>query len=289
MKVELSAPAKLTLSLRVLGTRADGFHDLEALAVSIDTPCDTVWVTPAPPGVVRLEVDGPAAAGVPHDEENLVVRAARALEPGDEGMLVRLDKRIPPGSGLGGGSSDAAAVLRFCAEKFHVPPAVAEAAAAVIGSDVPFCLDGTPAWMRGRGELLEPVSLEAPVRVLVVIPPFPIGTAAVYRAWDELDGNRSSRAIPPPNAVAHLVSELTNDLEPAAERVEPRLAAFREAFEAAASAPALLAGSGSACWIHFEDEEAWREAATRVEEQLGIAAYRGVSLSLPLGSKVHPG
>jgi 4-diphosphocytidyl-2-C-methyl-D-erythritol kinase len=273
----LLAPAKLTLSLRVLGARPDGFHDLEALTVSIDTPYDTLAVEPGPPGV-RLEVTGPAAAGVPEGDENLVVRAAQAVLPDGAGLQLRLRKQIPSGAGLGGGSSDAAAVLRVCAATFGIRPEVVERAAAGLGSDVPFCLHGGPAWMRGRGEVIEALTLPEAIRVLVVVPPFAIETAAVYRAWDELGGPRSDRVLPPPDGMAHLVAELANDLEPAAEHVEPQLGPFREALEAAVGTPALLAGSGSACWIPFADLEERNQAANRVESNLGVAAFLGHSL-----------
>jgi 4-diphosphocytidyl-2-C-methyl-D-erythritol kinase len=276
--LELIAPAKLTLSLRILGRRADGFHDLEALTVSIDAPYDALSVRPGPPGV-RLEVSGPARIGVPLGDDNLVVRAAGSVLPDDAGLAVVLRKQIPPGSGLGGGSSDAAALLRVCAETFALDPAVVAAAAASIGSDVPFCLHQGPAWMRGRGEVIDPVTLVSPLHVLVVVPPFPISTAAVYRSWDELGGPASTRTIEAPGAVAHLAGELVNDLEPAAERVAPGLAPFREALETAAGAPALLAGSGSACWIPFDDADAWRAAATRVEAFLEVPAHLGISMA----------
>jgi 4-diphosphocytidyl-2-C-methyl-D-erythritol kinase len=275
--VELRAPAKLTLTLRVLGARADGFHELEALTVSIDTPYDTLAVESGPAGV-RLDVTGPTAAGVPEGEENLVVRAAKSVLPDGAGLRVRLRKQIPSGAGLGGGSSDAAAVLRVCAQTHGLAAEVVEHAAAAVGSDVPFCLHGGPAWMRGRGERIEPLTLPDAVRVLVVVPPFAIGTARVYRAWDELGGPRSARGLVAPPALAGLVEELANDLEPAAEHVEPQLRPFREALETAVGAPALLAGSGSACWIPFEDADAWRHAAKRVESTLGIAPFLGLTL-----------
>ena len=278
MTLELVAPAKLTLSLRILGTRADGFHDLEALTVSIDAPADELTVETGPPGV-RLEVSGPAAAGVPDDERNLVVQAARAVLPDGEGIVVGLRKQIRPGSGLGGGSSDAAAVLRACADAYELDPQTVSETAAAVGSDVPFCLHGGPAWMRGRGEIIEPVSLPVPLPVVVVVPPFSIATPPVYRAWDKLGGPRAERSIDPPAAVAALVDVLANDLEPAAERVEPQLAPFRDAIEAAAGATALLAGSGSACWIPFEDPGEGRAAVTRIEAALGVPAYLGVTIT----------
>jgi 4-diphosphocytidyl-2C-methyl-D-erythritol kinase len=110
------------------------------------------------------------------------------------------------------------------------------------------------------------------------VPPFAIATPPVYRAWDELGGPRSTRALEPPAPVAGLVDALVNDLEPAAEHLEPRLAPFRAALEAAAGAPALLAGSGSACWIAFEDGDARDAAARRVEAELGLPVHRGTSI-----------
>jgi 4-diphosphocytidyl-2-C-methyl-D-erythritol kinase len=274
---ELLAPAKLTLSLRVLGVRDDGYHALDALTVSVDTPYDALRVEPGPPGV-RLKVSGPAADGVPVDDANLVVRAARAVLPDGAGLDISLRKQIRPGSGLGGGSSDAAAVLRVCAETYSLDAARIADAAAAIGSDVPFCLHQGPAWMRGRGEVIDPVALAEPLRVLVVVPPFPISTPAVYGAWDALGGPESTRAQPAPRAVAAVVESLANDLEPAAEHVEPRLAPFRVALERAAGSPALLAGSGAACWIAFDDPDEGRAAAARVERELGVAGHLGMTL-----------
>jgi 4-diphosphocytidyl-2-C-methyl-D-erythritol kinase len=272
------APAKLTLSLRVLGTRPDGFHELEALTVSVDAPQDRLAIEAGPPGV-RLTVDGPAAAAVPADATNLVVRAATDVLPDGAGLDVALTKHIPAGAGLGGGSSDAAAVLRAARDLHDLPADRVRDAAARAGSDVPFCLQVGPAWMRGRGEVIERVTTAPePIQVLVVVPRFRIATPPVYRAWDELGGPRSERAVAPPSAVAHLVEALVNDLEPAAEHVEPRLAGFRADLEAAAGAPALLAGSGSACFLAFDDADACERSARRVEAELSLPVHRGTSI-----------
>jgi 4-diphosphocytidyl-2C-methyl-D-erythritol kinase len=116
------------------------------------------------------------------------------------------------------------------------------------------------------------------VHVLIVVPPFGIATPPVYRAWDDLGGPQSTRAVAPPRAVVHLVDELVNDLEPAAEQVEPRLAPFRADLEAAARAPALLAGSGSACFVAFDDADACERSARRVEAELSLPVHRGGTL-----------
>lgn len=273
----IAAPAKLTLSLRILGLRDDGFHALEALTVSVSEPADALVVEEAAPGTVALAVTG-VTADVPADEHNLVVRAARAVLPEGVGLRIALHKVIPPGAGLGGGSSDAGAVLRTLRDRFGVDSERVAQAAAALGSDVPFCVAGGPAWMRGRGEVLDPVALRGAVTVLVVKPPFPLHTPPVYRAWDELGGPASERSLPAPAAVAHLTSRLVNDLEPAAEHVEPRLRPFRASLEAAAGRPALLAGSGSACWVPFDDGDEAEAAAVRVSEALRLPAWVGTAL-----------
>jgi 4-diphosphocytidyl-2-C-methyl-D-erythritol kinase len=125
-----------------------------------------------------------------------------------------------------------------------------------VGSDVPFCLTGGAAWIRGRGELLEPVSVASGLPVVVAIPPFRLVTKTVYEAWDALGGPRSDRVVPAPSAVSGVDQTCTNDLEPAAESVEPRLVEFRRALEEAAGAPALLAGSGSAYAVMVEGDDA---------------------------------
>jgi 4-diphosphocytidyl-2-C-methyl-D-erythritol kinase len=229
------AAAKLTLSLHVVGARADGLHDIEALTVSLSAPCDVVEFEPA--GEMSLTVDGPAARGVPCDASNLAWRAAESV---GASLAIRIHKSIPPGAGLGGGSADAAAIL--------VAHGADVSVGAALGSDVPFCMRGGAAWMRGRGEILDPVSVPA-TTFLVAIPAFGCSTPAVYRAWDELGGPTGRTVeldgLPP----------LRNDLEPAAERVEPRLRAFREHLESRTGAPALLAGSGSAYVVPWTDDE----------------------------------
>lgn len=242
--VRLRAHAKLTLSLRVLGRRDDGYHEIEALVASLDGLYDEVEVEVVDAPEISLEVTGPAAGGVPTDGSNLAVRAARLVLGRDGGAVVRLHKTVPAGAGLGGGSADAAAVLRALA-----PPGLdLPALAAELGSDVPFCVTGGLAWMRGRGERVEPVAPGTRRWAVVAVPPFGISTADVYAAWDDLGGPTG----------------LVNDLEPAALAVEPRLAAFRDALAAATGLPPTLAGSGSAWFFLAETEEEAKDVASRI-------------------------
>jgi 4-diphosphocytidyl-2-C-methyl-D-erythritol kinase len=227
--IELWAPAKLTTSLRVVGVRSDGLHLLDAEMVTLDL-ADTLEVTEAVEVRVTVEpADGlefAGAAGVPAGPENLVTRALDAV---GRQAHVRLRKRIPPGAGLGGGSADAAAILRWagCADL---------SAAARLGADVPFCLVGGRAAVGGIGEVVSPLPYEER-DVVLVLAPFGVETAAVYRAFDAMFGD-------PPTA-ATLGPAGGNDLEAAALAVEPRLGPWRDAFEQRTGRPARLAGSGS--------------------------------------------
>ena len=209
------APAKLTLSLRVTGVRADGYHLLDAEMVSVDL-CDTLTFA---------DGDGLVIAGlhIPADGDNLVTKALRAV---GRAAHVTLDKQIPAGAGLGGGSSDAAAVLRWAGVDDNE-------LAVRLGGDVPFCVRGGRARVTGIGEILEPLPyVEATYTLLT--PPLHVSTPAVYRAWDDLGG---------PTA------DGPNDLEPAALQVCPELAAYRDQLGDATGLTPVLAGSGSTWFV----------------------------------------
>jgi 4-diphosphocytidyl-2-C-methyl-D-erythritol kinase len=224
--VELVAPAKLTLRLRITGRRANGYHLIDAEMVSLDVH-DVLTVDPHGDG---LEVRGPYATGVPVDDSNLV---ARALRVAGRRARVTIDKRIPPGGGLGGGSSDAAAVLRWAGV---TDPVVA----AGVGADVPFCVTGGRARVRGIGEIVEPLPYEART-VTLVVPPLAVSTPDAYRAWDELGGPSGDGP---------------NDLEPAAIATVPALARWRDRIGELSGEPPVLAGSGATWFVHGEHSDA---------------------------------
>ena len=225
--VELTAPAKLTLSLRITGLRPDGYHLIEAEMVTLDL-ADRLVVEEGD-GLVVVDAGAgdrggsPGAGHVPTGGDNLV---ARALEFAGRRAGVTLHKSIPAGAGLGGGSADAAAILRWAGFED-------ERRAAQLGADVAFCLRGGRARVAGIGEIIEPLPFERRSFTLCT-PPFGCSTAAVYEAWDELAG---------PAGVAG------NDLEAAALAVEPRLAGFRDALAEATGLRPRLAGSGSTWFV----------------------------------------
>jgi 4-diphosphocytidyl-2-C-methyl-D-erythritol kinase len=247
-EVHVDAFAKLTLSLEVHRRRADGYHELEALVVSLSEPHDELVLRPA--DAVSITVTGPHAADVPADETNLAVRAAR--EAGAS-VAIELHKGIPAGAGLGGGSADAAAVL--LGVDAPDPVLIAES----LGADVPFCLSGGAMRMRGIGDVLEPVELPE-LWVVVATPPFGCSTADVYRAYDAVSSHFVRRF-----EITGLPS-MQNDLEAAAQTVEPRLVAFQEAVEDAADLPALMAGSGSSYFVVGGDQRHAEAIRARVAD-----------------------
>lgn len=212
------APAKLTRTLRVVGVRDDGYHLIDAEMVTLDL-VDTLTFSEGD----GLELSG-AGADVPADNSNLVVKALRAVE---RTAHVVVDKRIPSGAGLGGGSADAAAVLRWagCDDM---------AVAARLGADVPFCVRGGRARVTGIGEHLEPLPF-VELTFTLLTPPVHCSTVAVFRAWDHLGGP---------------TSDGVNDLEPAALVVAPELRRWRDSLGEATGQTPALAGSGSTWFVH---------------------------------------
>lgn len=216
----LLANAKLTLSLRVTGLRDDGFHLIDAEMVSLKL-ADELEIEPAEKS--SIEVSGPFADGVPTDGSNLCLRA---LALAGRTANIRLRKAIPHGGGLGGGSADAAAVLRWAG--FDDP-----IGASRLGADIPFCLVGGRARVTGIGEIVEPLPTQR-LEFTLVIPPLSSSTPAVYAAWDALGGP---------------TGDGRNDLETAAIAVNPELAGWRDAIRERCGAAPVLAGSGATWFV----------------------------------------
>jgi 4-diphosphocytidyl-2-C-methyl-D-erythritol kinase len=218
--IVVEAPAKLTLSLRITGVRDDGYHLIDAEMVTLDWH-DSLTIDPQSSG---LSVDGPYAKGIPLGRSNLVTKALRLVR---RRAGVHIHKAVPRGGGLGGGSADAAAILRWAG--FSDP-----VRAAGLGADVAFCLVGGRARVTGIGEVIEPLPFE-PIDITLVIPPISASTPKVYGRWDELGGPRGDGG---------------NDLEPAAVAAVPKLAIWRDRIREAAGCAPTLAGSGSTWFLH---------------------------------------
>lgn len=296
MVLAIQAPAKLNRFLAVLGRRADGFHDLELVTTVLEGVAgltDTLSAEPA--GDLTLAISGPTGEGLVADESNLVIKAWRLLEEAAKRPLpaaLRLEKRIPHGAGLGGGSSDAAAALRLGDRMFELglPDGELLRMAARLGSDVPLFLLGGTVLGLGRGERvfpLRPVPLEP---ILLVHPGLHVGTPGVYRALQEVgyaDAVRGDRPAAPasasplapapgageadpwqpgpaalPSLAVGAAPPWRNDLTGAALWVCPPLAEVRDALRDTGGEP-LLCGSGS-CWAARYATAAHRDEAAAI-------------------------
>lgn len=219
--ISLEAPAKLTLSLRVTGVRNDGYHTIDAEMVALSLT-DIVHITPS--DHIRISATGPFSEGIPIDESNLVHKAMSLVQRTAE---IRLEKNIPHGGGLGGGSTDAAAILRWA--NLMEPTTAVQ-----LGADVAFSLFGGRAHVSGIGEVVEPLPhLQRDITLFV--PPVHVSTPLVYKTWDQLGGPTGDHE---------------NDLEPAAIAAVPQLAAWRDAIEEAYGVRPHLAGSGATWFAH---------------------------------------
>jgi 4-diphosphocytidyl-2-C-methyl-D-erythritol kinase len=277
MKLVTRAHAKVNLDLRVLGTRADGFHELRTVFQTIELH-DTL----------TLEIhDGAFAVkcrmpGVPLDNSNLVWRAASALwsalgragEPAD--VVITIDKAIPMQAGLGGGSADAAAALLGLARLWGgAPVTLLREVASGIGADVAFFLAGGTALGLGRGEEIYPLVDLPPHWIVIIHPPFGVSTAEAY-AWyddDRTAGVKESRElqilpVPWPTRAAQMI----NDLEPPVVRRHPEITALKASLRDAGAVAAAMSGSGSAVFGLFRS----RAAAMRCVKPLSRGGNKAI-------------
>jgi len=218
----LRAPAKLTTNLRITGVREDGYHLIDAEMVTLDL-ADELRIGPGDGLAITYEDDVGPGLGLGEPGDNLILKA---LELVDRRVAVELLKRIPPGAGLGGGSADAAAILRWAG---MVDPT----RAVELGADVAFCVVGGRARVRGIGEQITPLAFRSQTFTLLT-PSFGCSTVAVYQQWDRMGGP---------------TGEWGNDLEPAALVVEPALAVARDQLGARSGLRPRLAGSGSTWFV----------------------------------------
>lgn len=256
------APAKINLFLHVIGRRRDGYHVLESLVGFADCG-DRLDFEPERP--LSLIVEGPFAGALAAEDDNLVLRAARAFATAFPEALsgqFHLTKILPVASGIGGGSSDAATALRLLAQANAIP--LADAAlmrvAASLGADVPVCLDPQPRLMRGIGHDLGPRLAFAPVPAVLVNPMIAVETGAVFAKLGLQPGDRFEYAGPGSSdagdPIAMLAATTRNDLEDAAIRLAPAIALVLEELRARSGCRlARMSGSGATCFALFTTTE----------------------------------
>jgi 4-diphosphocytidyl-2-C-methyl-D-erythritol kinase len=274
--IRVRAFAKINLSLRVLGTRADGYHDLRTVFQSIALH-DTLTIRPTRgPFSISLGGDGGGTeegrghlrpSSVPLDQGNLVWRAAEALWTSARrrgslrGVSIDLVKRIPVQAGLGGGSSDAAATLRGLARLWRVEDQCVRESAVQLGADVPFFLEGGTVLGLDRGDVLFPLIDRPRAWVVLVVPPFGVSTPEAYRWWDQMNFGSTSESDPKLNA--KLIG--ANDLQaPVVER-HPEIGRLVRGLTRAGAACAAMSGSGSAVFGLFPTRTAADRAARALD------------------------
>lgn len=275
MKTRAIARAKINLCLHLTGLRADGYHLLESLVVFADFG-DLLEV--APSDQLSLTVSGPFAAGVPTDGRNLVLKAAerlRDLRGVTAGATIQLEKQLPHGGGIGGGSSDAACAIALLADLWNVAPLSAEEALP-LGADIPVCLCAPqPMLMRGIGEELSPAPMIPECWLVMVNPGVAVPTASAFMLHDQLYGfspvgmAAMDWGQSPQDFATWLLAQRNDLTKVASEQIlAPVVGDVLQALRATqGNEVSEMSGSGSTCWgLYFTEEEA-RAAAAKISAE----------------------
>ena len=289
--LHLTAPAKLNLGLSVLGLRPDGYHDLLSVLQTISW-ADTLTLAPADVGI-RLTC---SRADLPSGPENVVWRAAELVRTTHGlscGVEIHVEKRIPAGAGLGGGSSDAAATMRGLARLWNIEVGDEEwlKLCAQVGSDVPFFWYGGTAIVEGRGERVTPLPKQEPLVFLVAVPEVRVSTPWAYRQLvppfadarafqDRVEALRNGHV-----ALSEFCRVLTNDFQPLVERHFPVVRETREALLNAGATSALMSGSGSAVFGVFEDRRSADHALAALQPGLTAVVTTSASAEIDPAGK----
>ncbi|WP_420431367.1 4-(cytidine 5'-diphospho)-2-C-methyl-D-erythritol kinase [Hyphobacterium sp.] len=265
------APAKVNLTLRVGAVGPEGYHPVDSIVVFAD------WgdrLTVGPSDNLSLSIDGPQAAGVPTDSENLVLKAvdalARATGQAPVGSIA-LAKNIPTGAGIGGGSADAAAALRAFNRLWSLdwPPDMLAGIAAEIGSDVPACVWSRPLRMSGRGERIRLIEGWPEFPAVLVNPGISVATGPVFRAFDDDECGTGAPFRPPSrldrDGILAALAAASNDLTGPACKTAPVIADILSALAAfPGSGIARMSGSGATCFALFDTTDLRDDAAGRL-------------------------
>ncbi len=275
MKKLVFSPAKLNLSLEILGERPDGYHDIRSLMVPIDLGDDVCVEVAEDFEGIECACDSPE---VPGGEANLAWQAARAFlkKTGLKcGVKINIKKRVPVAAGLAGGSSNAAHTLRALNKLFERPLSDdrLEETALEIGSDVPFLLQGKPAWVEGRGERLSPVSIPRWV-YLIVNPGFGVSTAWAYK-------NLALTTAKIENSIKYLILggiKIVNHLEIPVFHRYPMIKELKERLETSGAKAALMSGSGPTVFGIFDDIESADNVGRKLVETAKVTTYTALQV-----------
>ena len=269
-EIILNAHAKINWCLDITGRREDGYHLLDMLMQPVSLS-DTLIIRESDTLTLRQE-GNPLPAG----EDNLVLKAARKLQPfsGGQGAEITLVKRIPSGAGLGGGSADAACAMKALRNFWHLSLSDEQMSeiGLSLGADIPFCLYGGPARVQGIGEIILPVPLGSPVALLIAKPAGSLSTPAVFRAFDEAPSSPVSDIEAAASAIlagnySSLRLLLSNALYAPALRMMPELSGLIAALYDAGARFAAMSGSGSACFGVFHEKTSAARARFALENK----------------------
>ncbi len=264
---------KINLHLKIGPRGPDGFHPLCSWMTTVQLP-EQLTLTPLTDGQLRLTCSD---ASLACDQSNLVMRAALTLRQHAQnrgvdtaGASLYLEKQIPAGGGLGGGSADAAATLRLLNDYWRLNLSAAQLAelGGQLGSDVPFFFFTPSALCRGRGQRVDPLPAPAPQAVLLIFPPYPVSTAQVYQTFDNQHRGQDFSDTPPDLSLwttlpaLPLLAKLQNDLEPPAFAIRPQLDDLRQALQQHLRRPVRMSGSGSTLFTLYDTLAEARTAAT---------------------------
>lgn len=275
--MRIRAPAKVNLSLRVVGKRRDGYHLIDSIIVPVSL-YDEIGIERARPGAkISVACDDPK---IPSGEKNLAYKAAALLLGRDAAkhpVAIHIKKHIPAGAGLGGGSSDAAAVLVGVNRLFRLKKSRRRllGLAAKIGADVPFFIIGRPARARGIGERLKPLKTGRRLWLVIVYPGFPVSTSWAYHSLSF----KLTKNIVKTSLNSHVrplrgwAVELFNDLEKPVFRRYPKVARLKRKLAEEGAAGTLMSGSGSSVFGIFSSRDKARKAFLRLQGEDGVKAF----------------
>ena len=264
--IEQRAPAKINLCLHVTGQRSDGYHLLDSLVLftefgdRVSIIPDTNWT---------LNCTGPFGSDIPQGSENLVLRAATIVSEA-EGAVIRLEKNLPPSSGIGGGSSDAAATIRALTEMYpSVDPTIADLVN--LGADVPVCMSTQLTRMQGIGDRLTRLGSAPSIPMILVNPGVSLPTADVFNALETKENLPLPEIMPDPTDLSNWLGwlgEQRNDLEQPAMKLQPEIARVLEVLSAFPETKlARMSGSGATCFAILEDSERRDAVAALIRKQ----------------------